>query len=216
MRVAVGLRRQGIGPGDRVAVQLPNWTEFAVVAAALSRISAIIVPIMPIYRGDEVGYVLQHSGAVAAVTCQDFRGFDHLAMFADIAPSCPDLRLLIAARAGDDLDPAVALSLSDLAADGDLTELEAEAGPDSSPDDGFLIVYTSGTTSRPKGCYHTLNTMRSSAAAIVKSLPERSSAPGVCNRLNGTTSARTAAACPYWLVLRASKVRTRVWPSCST
>ena len=39
---------------------------------------------------------------------------------------------------------------------------------------------------------------------------------GSCNRLNGSTSARTAAACPYWLVVRASKGRTKVLPSCST
>jgi acyl-coenzyme A synthetase/AMP-(fatty) acid ligase len=170
LRVAVGLKRQGISAGDRVAVQLPNWTEFPVIAAALSRIGAIIVPIMPIYRGDEVGYVLQHSGAVAAITCQDFRGFDHLAMFAELAPGCPDLRQLIAARASDDLDPTVAISLTDLVVDGEVDALEVEAGADSSPDDGFLIVYTSGTTSRPKGCYHSVNTVRSSAAAILKSL----------------------------------------------
>jgi cyclohexanecarboxylate-CoA ligase len=170
LRVAVGLRRQGIAPGDRVAVQLPNWTEFPVLAAALSRIGAIIVPIMPIYRGDEVGFVLEHSGAVAAVTCQDFRGFDHLAMFAELASGLPNLRLLIAARADADLDPTVAISLDRLVADGEPADLEVEAGPDTSPDDGFLIVYTSGTTSRPKGCYHSFNTLRASSAAIEKSL----------------------------------------------
>jgi len=52
--------------------------------------------------------------------------------------------------------------LDSLVADGDLAALEEEAGPDSSPDDGFLIVYTSGTTSRPKGCFHTFNTYRAS------------------------------------------------------
>ncbi len=50
LRLAVGLRRERVRPGDRVAVQLPNWTEFPVIAAALSRIGAILVPIMPIYR----------------------------------------------------------------------------------------------------------------------------------------------------------------------
>ena len=45
---------------------------------------------------------------------------------------------------------------------------------------------------------------------------QRSSVPEACNRLNGSTSARTAAACPYCLVLRASKVRTKVLASCST
>ncbi|TDO46852.1 cyclohexanecarboxylate-CoA ligase [Kribbella sp. VKM Ac-2527] len=167
LRLAVGLRRQGVERGDRVAVQLPNWTDFAVVAAALSRIGAILVPIMPIYREEEVGYVLRHSGAVAAVTCEEFRGFGHLAMFEELRSSTPDLRTVYVARATGSAD---APALDSLVVDGDLAELDAEAGPDSSPDDGFLIVYTSGTTSRPKGCYHTFNTVRASATAIMKSL----------------------------------------------
>jgi cyclohexanecarboxylate-CoA ligase len=170
LRLAVGLRRDGLRAGDRLAVQLPNWTEFPLVAAAASRIGAIVVPVMPIYRGDEVAYVLQHSGAVAAITCGEFRGFDHLAMFTGLRGSCPDLRSLYVARAADDLDPATATSLQDLMVAGELADLEDEAGPDSSPDDGFLVVYTSGTTSRPKGCFHTFNTVRASAAAIAKSL----------------------------------------------
>ncbi|CAN5636598.1 medium-chain fatty-acid--CoA ligase [soil metagenome] len=167
LRLAAGLWRNGIGRGDRVAIQLPNWTEFVVLTAALSRIGAITVPIMPIYRGDEVAYVLQHSGAVAAVTCGEFRGFDHLAMFEGLRATCPELRSLVVAR---DVGSEDVVALSDLSVQGELADLDVELGPDSSPDDGFLIVYTSGTTSRPKGCFHTFNTLRSSAAAIATSL----------------------------------------------
>jgi acyl-coenzyme A synthetase/AMP-(fatty) acid ligase len=170
MRVAAGLHRSGVARGDRIAVQLPNWTEFVVLAAAVSRIGAILVPIMPIYRDDEVGYVLQHSGAVAAVTAGEFRGFDHAQMFATLRTACPELRQVFVARAEEGLDPALGAPLDDLVADGDLAALADELGPDSSPDDGFLIVYTSGTTSRPKGCFHTFNTLRASAAAIMQSL----------------------------------------------
>jgi acyl-CoA synthetase (AMP-forming)/AMP-acid ligase II len=170
LRLAVGLRRAGLEAGDRIAVQLPNWTEFPTIAAAASRIGVIVVPIMPIYRDDEVGYVLRHSGAVAAITCEGFRGFGHLSMFDGLGADCPELRTLYAARASDALDPSVANSLESLYAEGELADLDTEAGADSSPDDGFLIVYTSGTTSRPKGCFHTVNTLRASAAAIAKSL----------------------------------------------
>ncbi|WP_219996359.1 AMP-binding protein [Nocardioides humi] len=166
LRLAAGLHRAGLRRGERIAVQLPNWVEFPLVAAAASRIGAIVVPIMPIYRGDEVGYVVQHSGAAFAVTCGEFRGFDHAAMFAELRPRTPDLRKVFVARAG----ASGADSLDALFATGEPAELEAEVGADSSPDDGFLIVYTSGTTSRPKGCFHTFNTLRSSAAAIAQSL----------------------------------------------
>jgi len=170
LRLAVGLRRQGVRPGDRVAVQLPNWTEFPVIAAALSRIGAILVPIMPIYREDEVAYVLGHSGAVAAVTCHEFRGFGHLEMFQKLQYESPGLRTVYVARSPTELDASETPSLDSLMADGDQAALEEEAGPDSSPDDGFLVVYTSGTTSRPKGCFHTFNTYRATANAIIKGL----------------------------------------------
>ncbi|MGH3495502.1 MAG: AMP-binding protein, partial [Sciscionella sp.] len=169
LRLAVGLRRAGVRQGERVAVQLPNWTEFPLVAAALSRIGAILVPIMPIYRDDEVAYVLKHSGAVAAVTCGEFRGFDHGGMFDGLRAECPELRAVFIARAAGDL-PDSAARFDDLAVAGDLADLSDEAGADSSPDDGFMIVYTSGTTSRPKGCFHTFNTLRASSAAIAESV----------------------------------------------
>jgi len=74
------------------------------------------------------------------------------------------------ARSPAELDASETPSLDSLMADGDQAALEEEAGPDSSPDDGFLVVYTSGTTSRPKGCFHTFNTYRATANAIIKGL----------------------------------------------
>ncbi|QBX55906.1 cyclohexanecarboxylate-CoA ligase [Nocardioides seonyuensis] len=169
LRLAVGLKRQGIERGDRVAVQLPNWTEFPVIAAALSRIGAIIVPIMPIYRDDEVGYTLRHSGAVAAFTCEEMKGFNHLRMFQELRADAPDVRFLVAVRPSEAVDNGT-FAFQDLLVEGSHEELETEAGDDSSPDDGFLIVYTSGTTSRPKGCYHTFNTLHASARAMADGL----------------------------------------------
>jgi acyl-coenzyme A synthetase/AMP-(fatty) acid ligase len=170
LRLAVGLKRHGLEKGDRLAVQLPNWTEFPVLTAAASRLGVIVVPIMPIYRDDEVGYVIEHSGASAIVTCQEFRGFGHLAMMNELRPGLPAVREIFVARSDDTLASADGTPFDDLIVEGSPSELEVEAGPDSSPDDGFLIVYTSGTTSRPKGCYHTFNTIRASAAAIRNSL----------------------------------------------
>lgn len=170
LRLAVGLKRLGIEPGDRVAVQLPNWTEFSVIAAALSRVRAIIVPIMTIYRDDEVSYTLQHSGAVAAFTCEEVKGFNHLQMFHGLRSQAQDLRFLVAVRPSGPVAESVALSYQNLLADGLRKDLEAEAGEDSAPDDGFLIVYTSGTTSRPKGCYHTFNTLHASSRAMADAL----------------------------------------------
>ena len=87
-----------LGRGDRVAVQLPNWNEFIVTYVALARIGAVLVPTMPIYRHDEVRYVLQHSGAKAAVVAGQFRGFDYQDMLADIRDSAPGLAHVISVR----------------------------------------------------------------------------------------------------------------------
>ncbi|WP_027930262.1 AMP-binding protein [Amycolatopsis thermoflava] len=157
--LAAGLRRLGVGRGDRVAVQLPNWTEFAVIALAVSRLGAILVPIMPIYRGAEVGYVLRHAGVKVAITCAEFKGFDHLGMFRGLRAELPDLEELVVVRG------AGAVALDELM---DVPDADVTAPP--SPDEPFLIVYTSGTTSRPKGCLHTVNTLRASAAAIATSV----------------------------------------------
>lgn len=168
LRLAVGLRRLGVQPGDRVAVQIPNWAEFGLLTIALNRAGAILVPIMPIYRAEEVGYVLSNSEATVAITCEEFRGFRYLDMFTDLRATAPEVRQLVAVRAAEGV--AGATRLEDLLVGGDLETLADELGPDTDPDDGFLIIYTSGTTARPKGCFHTVNTLRATAYAMAASL----------------------------------------------
>jgi acyl-coenzyme A synthetase/AMP-(fatty) acid ligase len=168
LRTAAGLRRQGVAFGDRVAVQLPNWTEFVVLAGAISRVGAVLVPIMPIYRDDEVGFVLRHAGVKLAVTCEEFRKFSYAAMYEQLRSECPDLQTLVIARSAGPKTGRV--EFSELVAEGDLGALDVEVGSGGGPDDPYMIVYTSGTTSRPKGCLHTFNTLRASASAIALSL----------------------------------------------
>jgi acyl-CoA synthetase (AMP-forming)/AMP-acid ligase II len=151
-RLAAGLEGIGIGRGDRVAVQLPNWTEFAVISVALSQLGAIMVPIMPIYRDDDVRFIVEAAGIKAAFTAAEFRHFDHARMFLDLAESGTTLQRVIAVR-GESV-PDGALGYADvLAGPG-----ARPAGSPAGPDDPFLIVFSSGTTSRPKGCLHTFNT----------------------------------------------------------
>lgn len=169
LRLAVGFKRLGVQSGDRVLAQVPNITEFPVIAGAANRIGAIIVPVMPMYRAHDVEHVLENSGASVALFAQEFGGFSYLEMFTQLQKNAPGLRQLVALRSeGSPIGAAV--TYESLLVGGDLEALENEAGPDSSPDDPFEIVYTSGTTSRPKGCFHTLNTVRSSAVQIARSL----------------------------------------------
>jgi cyclohexanecarboxylate-CoA ligase/acyl-CoA synthetase len=157
-RFGAALRGLGVQPGDRVVVQLPNWAEFVVAYLGLTRIGAVLVPIMPIYRHSEVQYVLGHSEAVAVVTCGVFRNFDYQQMYRDLRAACPTVRHVIVARGGE-TDGSV-LAFDDLGRP-DATDVPgpAELGPGAAPDAPHTIVYTSGTESRPKGCAHTWNSI---------------------------------------------------------
>jgi cyclohexanecarboxylate-CoA ligase/acyl-CoA synthetase len=157
-RLAAKLRQMGVEPGDRVLAQLPNWNEFVVIYLAAIRAGAVLVPIMPIYRHDEVGYILGRSEAKVAFTASEFRSFDHLQMFRELRQQSPALEELVVVRgaAGEG-----ELSL------GDLTQPErgaddydaSAAGKRPGADDGHVLIFTSGTESRPKGCFHTWNTI---------------------------------------------------------
>ncbi|MCW2715692.1 MAG: o-succinylbenzoate--CoA ligase [Frankiales bacterium] len=170
LRVALGLQRLGLHAGDRIVVQLPNWTEFALTAAGAARIGVVVVPVMPIYREDEVAYVVGHSGARLAVTCDEFKGFRYVDMHAGLIATCESLeRVVCVSRSGSSVAEGVT-PFEQLAADGPLDDVVAELGAAPGPDDPFVIVYTSGTTARPKGCLHTFNTMAATARVIADAL----------------------------------------------
>ncbi|HEY5856505.1 MAG TPA: AMP-binding protein [Aldersonia sp.] len=150
--LAAGLVGMGVRPGDRVVVQLPNWNEFFLLYAALSRIGAVMVPVVSVYREHEVQFIIENSGAVGVITAGEFRGFDHAAMAERIVAAVPGVSFLVTARA------AAGEGRIDLA---ELTGARHDATtlpPAPSADDPHLILYSSGTESRPKGCLHTWNT----------------------------------------------------------
>ena len=175
LRVAAGLRARGVVPGDRVAVQLPNWSEFAVIAAAIARLGAVMVPIMPIYRRDEVGYVLDDAGVSVAVTASVFKDFDYLGMYRALQAERPALHSVVVVRDDEAETSGHVVTLAATTADVDPAAAEAEIGVPVGPDDPFVIVYTSGTTARPKGCVHTFNTYVSGAHALAVAFGYRES-----------------------------------------
>ena len=165
-RLAVGLRERGVRAGDRVAVQLPNWSEFVVVAAGIARLGAVMVPIMPIYRRDEVGHVLDDAEVAAVVTPSSFKGFDYLEMYRDLAATRPALHSVVVVRDDTVYAEGPVTTLAAVTPQVDPTEAAASVGTPVGADDPFVIVYTSGTTARPKGCVHTFNTYAAGARTL--------------------------------------------------
>ena len=139
LRVAVGLKRQGVRRGDRVAVQLPNWADFAVISAALSRVGAIMVPIMPIYRSDDVGYALRDAGVRTAITSGRSEALITSSMYEDLRASCPG-----PARPDRGRGDGRARVRSGWTISFRSGHRARRTGPASGPDDPFVIVYTLG------------------------------------------------------------------------
>jgi cyclohexanecarboxylate-CoA ligase len=167
-RCALGLLVLGIRHGDAVTVQLPNWSEFAVVALALERIGAVINPVAPVFRQHELGVMLRLAGSVAAVMPARFRGWDYPAMYAELRADAPSVRHLIVVDSSQDkLDGS--LSWTTLLARG-AEHLAVRPTLDwlrPSPDDITSLGFTSGTTGEPKGVLHTANTLAASLQAMI-------------------------------------------------
>jgi len=150
-RLARGLRERGIGPGDPVAFQAPNWPEAAATFYAVAYLGAVVVPIVHFYGSKEVSYILRRTGVKALVTADRFGHLDFVENLAAMRTDLPDLEW--AAVIGDD-PGAGNLRFADLLAD---EPLDAPVAVD--PASPALIAYTSGTTADPKGVVHSHRTI---------------------------------------------------------
>jgi acyl-coenzyme A synthetase/AMP-(fatty) acid ligase len=163
VRVALGLLELGVGPGDVVSYQLPNWTEFLVLHHAATRIGAVNNPLIPIYRDREVGFMVGLAESKVLVVPQEFRGFDYPAMVERLRPQWPDLQHVLVV--GDaSWEAFVQTPWEERRDPGEL----ATVRPD--PDDPTLLIFTSGTTGEPKGVLHTRHTLMAANAPLPKRL----------------------------------------------
>jgi cyclohexanecarboxylate-CoA ligase len=143
-RVAAALRARGVGPGDIVCWQLPNWWEAVVFTWAIWRCGAIASPITPSLRAHEVGFILRETNARVVAVPRAFRGTEYRDLLREV-----------------DYDGDVIV-----VRDAPLPEAESTADEAVHVDDPAVILWTSGTTADPKGVVHTHQSMRVEADTI--------------------------------------------------
>jgi acyl-CoA synthetase (AMP-forming)/AMP-acid ligase II len=143
---AAGLQRLGIRPGDAVAVQLTNRVECAIAYQAVLLSGAVLVPIVHSYGQGEVGFIVRQSGASVLITAAE--------SIALALGSALRHVVVVGAEPG-----AGCLVWSDV-------QCEGYVRPDVRSDDVCLLMYTSGTTSVPKGVQHTHNTVLAEQATM--------------------------------------------------
>ncbi|MBB2773147.1 UNVERIFIED_ORG: acyl-CoA synthetase (AMP-forming)/AMP-acid ligase II [Mycolicibacterium obuense] len=147
--LAAALQRLGVRAGDAVAVQLTNRPECAIAYQAVLLSGAVLVPIVHIYGAGEVGFIVSQSRASVLITADESNA-------AAVDSAVVDV-VLVDAEPGRS-SPWLSWS--------ELVPCDEYVRPEVDADDVCLLMYTSGTTSAPKGVQHTHNTVLAEQASM--------------------------------------------------
>ena len=167
-RLAAGLIKLGIRRDDKVAIWMHNHYEWVTAWFAISKIGAVVVPMDTWYKPSEAEYILGHSESVAVITSEETEGIDFLSMIDSISPRLPELEhVIVIGRvppARRDLTPYQSLLQWGRDWKDSITFIDYIRK--KGVDDVAFILYTSGTTGKPKGAMLTHRNIVSNAIEV--------------------------------------------------
>src|SRR5215471_16233705 len=148
-RLARGFRDLGVRRGEMVALLMNNRPAWLLVDFAVTMLGATLVPVSTWSRPRELEYVLNHCQAATLITIPGFGGQDYLQALAQASGRLPHLRQIVVAGRAPSSDT---IALDSLMGSEDTRDADIDAAQRAvAPDDDAYILYTSGTTSTPKG-----------------------------------------------------------------
>ena len=169
-RVAKGLIAIGVESGDKVAVWMTNRPEWLFLMYAIPAIGAVTVPLNTRYRSEDVQYTVDQSDSSTIIFCDRSGPVDYAAMINEVADLWPKITRKIVL--GGDTSTGSTSWATMLAAGAAVTdETLAERAGAVHASDPAIIIYTSGTTSLPKGAVHN--------HAVIRNVAERAQMHGV-------------------------------------
>ena len=181
--IASALSKMGVQKGDRVVLDMQNCPQLVITHFAILRLDAVVVPVNPMNRMEELKHYILDPDTKVAVTTADLA--TELAAASNALPKDQQLKNLLVTQFTDvfDADKAgptelpeawrdwlgtrhalPALDNGQVHAWADAIQSAIELGPiTAQPDDLAVLPYTSGTTGLPKGCMHTHGTIMHNA-----------------------------------------------------
>ncbi len=179
LRLAADLAAHGVGKGDRVALAMRNLPEWPVAFFAAELVGATVAPLNAWWTGPEMEYGLSDCGAKVAIL-----DVERLGRLAERLPNCPAIERVYVCRGDEGATPPGVVRLeavigrpADWASLPDTPLPAVEIGPE----DDATILYTSGTTGKPKGALAThragASNVLTAALSIARSYLRRGEAP---------------------------------------
>jgi long-chain acyl-CoA synthetase len=165
---ASGMEKLGIKKGDHIALLLDNSPQFVISLHGAFRLGATVIPINPIYTADEIGYILNNGDVKAVVALESL-----IPLLEKKQTMLPKVEHFVYVESNQKTEDSERLSIyselnsklksfSSLLASGNLDFQE----PEIHGDDVAIILYTSGTTGKPKGAMLTHKNLYSNAMDV--------------------------------------------------